>query len=229
MQYEVRQSPNFALAKITFDQPGEEMVVEAAAMVAKDSGVEMKTQMRGGLLGAAKRKLLGGESLFQNTFKSTAPGQTLWVAPAAEGDIMAVDLDGSQSIMMSSGNYIACGTGVTLDTSWGGGKGFFSGTSMFMLKASGTGPLLMGSFGGIHAVDVGPEGYIVDNFHIVAFTEGLSYTLEKMGGLVSLFAGGEGMVCRFQGQGRLWLCTRSSGALARFLHPFRPIQVQNPN
>ncbi len=227
MRYQVKQSPSFAIAEVTFDQPGEQIVVEAAAMVAKDTGVEMKTQMRGGMLAAAKRKMLGSESLFQNTFTASKAGETLWLAPAAEGDILALDMDGSRSIFMSSGNYIASGAGVELDTSWSGGKGFFSGTSLFMLKATGVGPLFMGSYGGIHAVQVGPEGYVCDNYHIVGFTEGLDYTLQKVGGLMSLFAGGEGMVCRFSGQGTLWIATRSSGALARFIHPFRPVQSNN--
>jgi uncharacterized protein (TIGR00266 family) len=227
MQYEIRQKPNFSIARVQFEQPGEQLVAESAAMVAKDSGVEMKTEMRGGLLQAAKRKMMGGESLFQNTFTATQTGQSLWVAPPAEGDILAFELDGSTPIYMSSGNYIASGAGVNLDTKWKGGKGFFSGTSMFMLRAEGTGPLFMGSYGGIHAVDVGPEGYVVDNYHIVAFTGGLDYNVRKVGGLVSLFAGGEGLVCNFTGQGRLWVSTRSSGALARFLHPYRPVETNN--
>ena len=227
MQYEIRQKPNFSIARIMFDQAGEELVVESAAMVAKDTAVDMKTQMKGGLMAAAKRKMLGGESLFQNTFTASQPGETIWVAPPAEGDILAVDMDGTTPIFMSSGNYIASGSDVTLDTQWKGGKGFFSGTSMFMLRADGTGPLFMGSYGGIHAVDVGPQGYIVDNYHIVGFTGGLDYNLRRVGGVVSLFAGGEGMVCHFTGQGRLWLSTRSSGALARFIHPYRRVQSNN--
>ena len=226
MQYEIRQKPNFSIARIQFDQPGEQLVVESSAMVAKDSALEMKTQMRGGLLGAAKRKMLGGESLFQNTFTATQAGQSLWVAPAAEGDLLAVEMDGSP-IMMSSGNYVASGPSVTLDTSFAGLKGFFSQGGLFMLKAEGTGPLFMGSYGGIHPVQVGPQGYIVDNFHIVAFTSGLSFQMQRMGGLKSMIGGGEGSVCRFSGQGTVWISTRSSGALADFLHPFRPLQQAN--
>lgn len=224
MQYEIRQKPNFSIARVMFDSPGEQLVVEAAAMVAKDSAVQMQTSMRGGLMGAAKRKLLGGESLFQNTFTATQPGETIWVAPAAEGDMLALNMDGSQSIYMSSGNYVASGPGITLDASFQGGKGFFSGTSFFMLEAKGQGPLFMGSYGGIHPVQVGPQGYVVDNYHIVAFTSGLQYNVQRVGGMKSLFAGGEGLVCRFQGQGTVWISTRSSAALARFIHPFRPVQ-----
>jgi uncharacterized protein (AIM24 family) len=42
-----------------------------------------------------------------------------------------------------------------------------------------------------------------------------------VGGLKSLFLSGEGLVCQFQGQGRLWMQTRNPGALASFLQPFR--------
>jgi uncharacterized protein (TIGR00266 family) len=192
-------------------------------MVAKDSALEMKTQMRGGILGAAKRKLLGGESLFQNTFTATQPGQTLWVAPPAEGDLLAVEMDG-RAIMLSSGNYVASGPGVTLDASFAGLKGFFGQGGLFMLKAEGTGPLFMGSYGGIHPVEVGPSGYIVDNFHIVGWTEGLNYNLRRVGGMMSRIGGGEGTICQFAGQGTVWISTRSSSALVDFLHPFRPLQ-----
>jgi len=224
MQYEIRQRPNFSIARVTFDAPGEQLVVEAAAMVAKDSALQMQTSMRGGLMGAAKRKLLGGESLFQNTFTASKAGETIWVAPAAEGDMLAFDMDGSQSIFMSSGNYIASGPGITLDSSFQGGKGFFSGTSFFMLEAKGQGLLFLGSYGGIHPVQVGPEGYVVDNYHIVGFTQGLQYNVKRIGGMKSFFAGGEGLVCEFSGQGTVWISTRSSSALANFIHPFRPVK-----
>lgn len=227
MQYQIRQQPNFSIARVEFDQPGEQLIVEASAMVARDSDLEMKTQMRGGLMGAAKRKLLGGESLFQNTFTATQPGQSLWVAPPAEGDMHVVEMDGATPIMLSSGNYVASGTGVNLDTSFQGLKGFFGQGGFFMLRASGTGPLFMGSFGGIHPVRVGPSGYIVDNFHIVGFTGGLSFSVRRIGGLKTFLGGGEGSVCHFTGDGTVWVATRASTALIDFLHPFRIVQSSN--
>lgn len=222
MQFDIRQKPDFAIARIQFDAPGENFLVEASAMVAHDGGVEMTTQMQGGLGGALKRKLLGGESVFQNTFTASAPGQTLWVAPGPDGDMEYLTLDGSYDLMMSSGAFIASAPSVELDTKWGGAKGFFSGKGLFLLKASGMGPVFFSSYGGIHAVDVGPEGYICDTGHIVAFTSGLEYNVRKLGGLKSLFLSGEGLVCEFRGQGRLWIATRNPMGLAAFLAPFRP-------
>jgi len=227
MQHELLQKPDFTMARVVFDQPGEQMLVESAAMVAKDAAVDMKTQMRGGLLAAAKRKMLGGESIFQNTFTATASGQRLWIAPGPEGDVEVIQCDGQTPVFLSSGAFLASAPTVQLDTKWGGAKGFFSGAGMFLLKADGVGPLFFAAYGGIHAVDVGPQGYICDTSHIVGFTGGLTYNVTKLGGLKSLFLSGEGLVCNFQGQGRLWISTRNPGALAAFVHPFRRVQSSN--
>jgi uncharacterized protein (TIGR00266 family) len=226
MRYELLDKPDFGMVRVGFDQPGEQLLVESSAMVARHSAIEMKTQLQGGILAAAKRKMLGGESLFQNTFTATQPGQELWLAPSAEGDVLALDMNGTYEVMLNSGAYLAASPSVTLDTKWGGAKGFF-GAGLFLLKCSGHGPLFFSSYGGIHAVDVGPGGYICDNGHIVGFTSGLNYTVTKVGGLKSLFLGGEGLVCRFEGQGRLWMSTRNANSLAAFLHPFRPVKNNN--
>ena len=76
MHYELLQKPDFGMVKVTFDAAGETLRVESEAMVAKDTDVRMKTRLHGGMFAAAKRKLLGGESLFQNAFTSTRIGQT---------------------------------------------------------------------------------------------------------------------------------------------------------
>ena len=145
MQYQILDKPEFSVIQVQFDQAGEAMLCEPDAMVAKDTAVEMKTEMKGGLLGAAKRRLLGGESIFQNTFTATAPGQSLWLAPGPEGDTELLEMDGTQSVFLQSGAYLASSPQVTLDTKWGGAKGFFSGTGLFLLKCTGVGPLLWSS------------------------------------------------------------------------------------
>jgi len=158
MQFEIRQRPDFSIARVLFEQPGEQMLLESSAMVARDSGVDMQTQMKGGMLAAAKRKLLGGESIFQNTFTASQAGETLWFAPGPDGDMESLVLDGTYSLMMTSGAFIASAPTVNLDTKFGGAKGFFSGTSLFLLKVDGQGPVFFGCYGGLHAIDVGPEG-----------------------------------------------------------------------
>lgn len=227
MRYELLDKPDFSMVKVTFDAPGEKMVVESAAMVARSAAMSMETNMRGGLMAAAKRKLLGGESIFQNTFTASAPGETLYFAPAPEGDVEALELNGTYSLMMSSGAFLGSAPSINLDTKWGGARGFFSGTGLFLLKADGQGPVFFSCYGGLHPIDVGPAGYICDTSHVVAFTSGLTYTVQRVGGMKSLFFSGEGLVCNFQGQGRLWISTRNPSQLASFVFPYRPVQRSN--
>jgi uncharacterized protein (TIGR00266 family) len=222
MRYQILQKPDFSTVRVAFDQPGEQLVVESSAMLARDTAVQMETKLQGGFLAAAKRKLLGGESLFTNTFTATAPGQTLWLAPAPEGDVELLEMNGQYQVFLSSGAFLAAAPSVQIDTKWQGARGFFSGAGLFLLSATGYGPLFFSAYGGIHPVDIGPGGYTCDTGHVVGFTGGLSYTVTKIGGLKSLFFSGEGLVCRFQGQGRLWVSTRNPGSLVSFLQPFRP-------
>ena len=227
MQYQLREKPDLTMVQVAFDGPGEQMICESGAMVARDSGIDMKTSMQGGFMAAMKRAALGGESLFQNTFTSTQPGQRLFFAPGPEGDVEVLNMDGVTPIFLNSGAYLGAPPTVTLDTKWGGTKGFFSGAGMCLLKCTGTGPLFFCTYGGIHAIDVGPGGYICDTGHVVAFTGGLQYNVQKLGGLKSLFLSGEGLVCNFQGQGRLWVSTRNSSSLVNFLQPFRAVKSRS--
>lgn len=224
MQSEIRHNPDFGVVRVVFDHPGEQLVTEAGAMVGRDTAMDMKTNMQGGFGGALKRKLLGGESLFQNTFTATAPGQSLWVAPAAEGTVETIVLQPGMELFLQSGAYLASTPGVMLDTKWQGAKGFFAG-GLFLLRAYGQGQIWFSSYGGLHPIDIGDAypGYVCDNSHMVAFSQGLTYSVKKLGGLKSLFFGGEGLVCEFQGRGRLWLQTRNPASLAAFLHPFRRV------
>lgn len=53
--------------------------------------------------------------------------------------------------------------------------------------------------------------------------EGLEYSVSMLGGYKSLFfSPGEGLVCRFQGRGTLWIQTRRIPAFAAWVYPYRP-------
>ena len=71
---------------------------------------------------------------------------------------------------------------------------------------------------------MGEQGYICDTAHVVAFTAGLQYTIERVGGMKSFLFSGEGLVCRFSGEGRLWISTRNPDSLAAYIHPFRSVR-----
>lgn len=223
MRDEIIDAPDFGLLKVTLEQPGEKIVSEAGAMVAMSTEIGMETNMRGGLLAAAKRKVMGGESLFQNTYTAKAANQEIFLAPPTEGDLRLMDLAQGQTFFLQSGAYVAhVGDQLNLDSKFGGVKNFFGGVGLFMLKVTGPGRLYYATYGAIHEVDVAQGGYTCDTGHIVGWTEGLNYSVRKFGGYKGMFFSGEGLVCDFQGQGKLYIQTRNPTSLASFLEKFRP-------
>lgn len=223
MQWDTRQKPEFAICRVSFDQPGEQIVLEASAMVARDTNIQMKTGVRGGMLSGVKR-LVSGESLFQNTFTSSAAGESIWFAPGADGDMEEIILDGTEELMLASSAFVASVPTVELDTKFSGLKGFFGRTGLFLIRCAGQGPVWFSGFGALHKVDIkNGQNYIVDNGHIVAFTGGLTFNVRSLGGIGTFLVGGEALVCEFSGEGSVWIATRSAGALASFLYPYRPV------
>ena len=61
----------------------------------------------------------------------------------------------------------------------------------------------------------------VDTGHVVAFDDTVTYEIGKVGGMKSLFLGGEGLVMHFSSQGSVWIQTRNV-SLASKLIPFLP-------
>ena len=220
MEHSIRNKPDFASVHLVLDQ-GEQVVTEAGAMMGMSTDLKMETNMKGGLLGAAKRAL-GGESVFLNTYTATSDGQRLDVASSAPGDIEHLSLS-TAPLMVQSGSYLCSTPGIQVDSKWGGARTFFGGEGLFMLRCSGVGDLWISSYGAIHAIDI-TGTYVVDTGHIVAFEDTLQFKVRSVGGLKSLFFSSEGLVCEFTGSGRLWIQTRNSGSLAGFLHPYRPVQ-----
>jgi uncharacterized protein (TIGR00266 family) len=171
-----------------------------------------------------KRSVLGGESFFMNTFTASGPNAEIIFAPALAGDIVRWQLDG-RTVFLQSGSYLASSMGIDIDSKWGGAKTFFSREGLFMLRCTGTGDMLVSSFGAIRAVDLEPgQTYIVDTGHMVGWDEGVGYEVQKLGNWKSTFLGGEGLVVKVTGPGRVYIQTRSPESFVAWLTPKLPTQ-----
>ncbi|WP_129114494.1 TIGR00266 family protein [Halegenticoccus tardaugens] len=220
MEHEIDYRPSYALLTVSLDAD-EAIRSEAGAMVSHSDGIEIETNASGGLLGSLKRNVLGGESFFQNTFSAREPGHVT-LAPALPGDIVHHRLD-DETLFVQSGSYLAADPRIDVDTKFGGGRTFFGGEGLFLLKLSGTGPTFLSSYGAVHEVDLDAgERYAVDTGHVVAFEERTSFDVRRVGGLKSTLFSGEGLVCEFTGPGRLWLQSRSPDAFLSWLVPQLP-------
>jgi uncharacterized protein (TIGR00266 family) len=122
--------------------------------------------------------------------------------------------------MVQSGSYVASAIGIELDTRWSGAKTFFASEGLIMLRARGSGTLLLSSYGAIHDVTLAPgQKYIVDTGHLVAFTEGMDFEVRTVGGLKSTLFSGEGLVVDLTGPGRVLLQSRSTDQFLAWLIP----------
>lgn len=222
MKSEIIDAPDFSFLRLTFQEAGETVTSESGAMVSRDAAVQMKTNMRGGVGASLKRKVLGGESMFQNTFTATEPGQHIILAPAVEGDMKEANLTEGEVWYLQRGAYVAHSGHIDINTKWGGAKGFFSGSGLFLLKLTGPGTLYYAGYGALREVSLNNEEYICDNDHVVGFTDGIQYKVEKFGGYKGLFFSGEGLITRFNGTGKVILQTRNPSSLATFLRPYVP-------
>ena len=218
MKLDILHQPDSAIAKIAM-APQEELIAEAGAMVAMSSYVNVSTTLRkgkgGGILGGMKR-MLAGESLFLSVFRSGNSDAEIYLAPKLLGDILPYQMNGTDLVVQSTG-YMASTPGVEIDLGFTGFKSLFSGESLFWLSASGSGLVLLSAFGSVYEVEV--EGdYVVDTGHIVAFERTLDYSIEKANkSWAGSFFGGEGLVCRFRGKGKVFCQTHNPGAFGRLV------------
>lgn len=214
-KFEMAGQPDYGF--VTVHIPADETLkVEASAMATMDTNLQMKTKARGGL-----GRLITGENIFINEFTAEGGEGEIGIAPGAPGELHHEFLNG-ETIYLQNSAFVACGNNVEIESKWQGlVKGFFSGESLFLIRAQGTGDLWFNSYGAIIEIDV-KDDYVVDTGNIVGFTEGLDYNITKVGGYKSLFFSGEGFVCRFSGKGKVWIQTRSSAAFVNWAHWFRP-------
>jgi uncharacterized protein (TIGR00266 family) len=223
MRTEISYSPAFAMATVHLKQ-GESVKAEAGAMMAMSPGVEIETSTKGGVLKGLRRSVLGGESFFMNTFTATGPDAHVAVAPALPGDIVTWTLTGN-TVYLQSGSYLASDDAIDVDSKWGGSKTFFSREGLFMLKCTGTGDLVVSSYGAIHSIDLAAgQTYTVDSGHMVGWDDGVGYEVHKAGNWKSTILGGEGLVVGLTGPGRVYIQTRSQDSFLDWLIPKLPSQ-----
>ncbi|HEV7894161.1 MAG TPA: TIGR00266 family protein [Pyrinomonadaceae bacterium] len=221
--WEILHQPAFALAVVRLGAE-QSILAEAGAMVSMSANVELQSQMKGGLMGALKRAA-GGESAFVSTFTARGGPGEVTLAPGSPGDIAGIEMS-NQLFYVQSSSYLAGDAGLVVDTKWGGAKSFFGGEGLFVLQVSGSGLLLVSSFGAIHRKRLAAgERYVVDTGHLVAWEGTTNYTLRKAAaGFFRSMVSGEGVVAEFTGPGEILIQTRNLAAFAGLMKPFFPSQ-----
>jgi uncharacterized protein (TIGR00266 family) len=221
MDVEILYRPAYSMGVLKLNS-GEEIQVEGGSMLGMSPEVTIETHAAGGILKSLARSLLGGESFFMNRFRAPAGGGEVFVAPPLPGDLVDLDLR-AENLLVQSGAFVASESTIAIDTKWGGAKTFFASEGLVLLNLSGTGKLLLSSYGAIHEMYLqAGEKFIVDTGHLVAFSQNMPFNVRAVGGIKSTLFSGEGLVVEIGGPGRLLMQTRSSDAFLSWLIPKLP-------
>ncbi len=220
------------LVEIELD-PNETVIAEAGAMSYMEEGIAFDTKMGDGsepekglfgkLLSAGSR-LITGESLFLTHFTHRGSGKAR-VAFAAPypGTIMPIDLkkSGGSLIVQKDGFLCAAlGTKVSITFNQKLGAALFGGEGFILQKLQGDGKAFVHAGGTVIEKELNNQTLRVDTGCVVAFEEGIEFSVEKAGGLKSMFFGGEGMfLATLKGTGKVWLQSMPIRKLIKAISP----------
>jgi len=220
MEVDIQFRPSYSLAIVKLGA-GERIRADSGAMVSHSASVAVETKAEGGLFKSLGRAMLGGESFFQNFWVAGPQGGEVTLAPDLPGDIALIEMTGAP-LLIQSGSYLASENGVELSTKLSG-KAFRAGEGVSMLETTGTGKVLVSSYGAIFERTLAAgEKYIVDTTHLVAFDANMGVQTQAVGGLKSTLLSGEGLVVELTGPGQIYMQTRSPKALIDWIIPQVP-------
>ncbi|MDE3119789.1 MAG: TIGR00266 family protein [Nitrospirota bacterium] len=225
MKSEILYPGAFPMVRIEL-AAGETVKAESGAMVACSPTVDVESKMEGGFLGALSRRMLSGEKFFFQTLRATRGAGEVLLAPTVPGDIVVLELDGVNEYLVQKDGFLAGADSVKIESKMQSlSRGLLGGEGFFILRMSGTGTLVLNSFGAVHKVALKPDQeYIVDNSHLVAWTATTSYNIEKASaGWIASFTSGEGLVCRFRGPGVVYIQSRNPGGFGNWIRQFIPV------
>ncbi len=218
MEYEIKYGPAYAMAVVRLAQ-GESFVAEAGAMTYMSPTIQVNTRMRQkSVFGSLVTSVLGGESFFVNDFvAANGPGEAGFVA-APVGDISVLEIGPNHGYIIQRSAYVASAKTVDLDVQWQGfTKGLF-GQGLFMIRVTGSGTLFVNAFGALDRHVLGPgERLVVDNYHLVAFSDSCKYEIRKFGGWKSTILGGEWLTTEIEGPGEVYVQTKNIREFADWL------------
>jgi uncharacterized protein (TIGR00266 family) len=217
MKSEIKGSEAFRYLEFSLD-PGELLMTESGAMASMSATLDLTARLNGGFFRGLARKYLGSESLFINEFKNnTETTQRLVLTSQSPGDIRAIELKGA-SLCLEGGSYICSTPGITLGLRYAGIPSFIAREGLFKLVVSGTGTVWFGGYGAFIEKQIRGE-YIVDSGHLVAYEPQITLHTQLASGIFGSLFSGEGFVTRLEGNGKVWLQTRSLSGLAAWINP----------
>lgn len=214
--------------------PNETVIAEAGAMVYMEEGIDFETKMGDGsnpsqgFLGklvSVGSRLITGESLFMTHFTHRGHGKSRVAFSAPyPGTILPVDLRSvrNNSLIAQKDSFLAAALGTKLSIHFNQrfGSGLFGGEGFILQRMQGDGMAFIHAGGTVVEKQLNNETLRVDTGCVVAFEEGIDFSVQRAGGLKSMIFGGEGIfLATLRGTGKVWLQSMPVKKLIEALMP----------
>lgn len=228
MKYSIKYDPSYSMLVVDLEA-GEKITGEAGAMTYMSPNIEVVTRQRErSILGTIGVSLFGGQSLFVNDYIARGGSGQLGLGAAPVGDIQVMRIEPGRGYIVQKSAYLASTDDIDLDVKWEGfSRGLF-GQGLFMIKVTGRGDLFVNTFGAIDRHELGPgEEMVVDNFHLVAFSDSCDYEVQRLGGWKETILSGEGFVTNIRGPGEVFIQTKNLREFVEWLWVLLSPRIQS--
>lgn len=206
-------------------EEGESVYSESGAMAWMSDNIEMKTEMKGGLM-AGLGRMFSGESLFLTNF--TAKGGRGFVVFNSEypGKIIKLELKEGQEMICEKDAFLVAQQSVKLSPHFRKklGAGLFGGEGFILQKLTGPGVAFVNFSGEITEIELkAGQKLKVDTGCIAMMEPTVKFDIVRVPGASNILFGGEGLfLATVEGPGKVWLQSMPISSLAAQIRRFIP-------
>ncbi len=206
---------------------GEKVYGEAGTMVYMSANMTMEAKMRGGLMKAIGRKF-AGETMFLTDFTPAGGEGLVAFGGNAPGTIKPIELAPGKEFIVQKDAFLCAEDTIKLSVAFQRKLGsiFFGGEGFILERLSGEGTAFIHACGDFIEFDLqAGQTMKVDTGCVVGWDETVSYDIERVKGVKTIFFGGEGLfLTTLRGPGKIIIQSMTLANLATALAPFLPTQ-----
>ena len=204
---------------------GEGVYTQNGGMCWRDESFEMITNTKGGLLKGLGR-IIAGESMFMNTYKSLKDGSKISFSTTSPGEIIPVNLSGTDGIIAQKRAFLCGEESVKCDITLTKkiGSGLFGGEGFVLQDIHGDGMAFLEVDGNITKKELKDgESILVDTGNVVYFEKTCKYEIETVKGVKNIVFGGEGLfLTKITGPGNVVLQSQNFNEFVGRIIPMLP-------
>jgi uncharacterized protein (TIGR00266 family) len=196
-------------------QPGQEIVAEAATLLAMEDGISFEakigdgTKASRGVMSAIGRSISGAGIFLTHFINNGSQPAKVSFAANSPGRIVPIHLpDWGGSINVEHSGFLCAtkGTSVNAKRAKRIRAGVFGGSGFFLQRIEGDGTVFLHCCGSIIERDLNDESIRCEPGAVVAFDPSIDFSIERAGNLKTMVFGGEGVfLATLRGTGKVIL------------------------